>query len=336
MMPHKFSLRAIADRSCLGGQSGHRVCLLCATLLAICGILVAPQANATSPNICDVVADALPSVVNIQNAGLVRQSGQATIQYSVGTGTIIDPSGSIVTNQHVIQNAMAIRIKFRDKTQVPARLVPAVSLVNVALFIWEASRPLPAIAFGDSDALKVGQPAIAVGNPIGVGTSVSTGSVSVVSRNLMWTPFDDYIQTDASINPGNSHGPLIDCNGNVIRINTSLLSNDTASEPIELGFSLPSNGVAYVVKAPQDSRIVPTWIGRHAEDMDARLARLFQQPKVSGAFVTGTEPGGPAAQAQLMTSKPARNGPFRGSDAPIPGRVFLVVPRGNSNPSRLG
>lgn len=142
-----------------------------------------------------------------------------------------------------------------------AHLVASAALQDIALLKVDVPRKLPTLSFGDSDALRVGQPVIAIGNPINVGTSVSTGTVSAVNRNLMRTPFDDYIQTDAAINPGNSGGPLLDCNGRVIGVDTALLSNNPAQGSIGLGFALPSHGVNLIVKALQDPKVVPNWIG---------------------------------------------------------------------------
>jgi serine protease Do len=156
------------------------------------------------------------------------------------------------------------------------------------------------LQFADSDALRVGQPVIAIGNPINVGTSVSTGSVSAVNRNLMRTPFDDYIQTDAAINPGNSGGPLLDCSGKVVGMDTALLSNNSAQGSIGLGFALPSNGVKTVVRMLQDPKDAPNWIGVQLQDVNARLASSFKWPNVSGAIVAGVAPGSPAAQASLV------------------------------------
>ena len=274
-----------------------------AALLAIT-VWCVPAANAAAPAACDVphaVAHALPAVVKILAVRGVTENGQPSgIQYFVGTGVIIDPSGIIVTNQHVIQDAAVVRVTFQDKTQVPTYLLGAATLVDLALLKVDVQKPLPSLSFADSDKLQIGQPVIAVGNPIGVGTSVSTGSVSAVNRNLMRTPFDDYIQTDASINPGNSGGPLLDCDGNVVGINTALLSNNTTLGSIGLGFALPANDVKFIagkLRQPGDS---PNWIGIHLQDLDARLAILFKRPTASGAVVTFVDPNSPAARASLV------------------------------------
>jgi len=286
-------------------RHGKRVksALIAGALLAITAWW-APAANAAAPLACNVpaaVAHALPAVVKILAVRGVGENGKPSgIQYFVGTGIIIDSSGLIVTNQHVIQDAAVVRVTFEDKTQVPAHLVAAATLIDLALLKVDVDKPLPTLSFADSDKLQIGQPVIAVGNPIGVGTSVSTGSVSAVNRNLMRTPFDDYIQTDASINPGNSGGPLLDCNGNVVGINTALLSNNTTLGSIGLGFALPSNDVKFVASKLRQPGAAPNWIGIHLQDLDARLAVLFKRPKAAGAVVTGVDPGSPAARAALV------------------------------------
>lgn len=277
--------------------------LAVAVLLAMT-VWTAPAANAAAPPACDVpavVARALPAVVEILAIRGVSENGEPSgIRYFVGTGIIIDRSGLLVTNQHVIQNAAVVRVTFQDKTQVPAHLVAAAALVDLALLKVDINEPLPTLSFADSDKLKIGQPVIAVGNPIGVGTSVSTGSVSAVNRDLMRTPFDRYIQTDASVNPGNSGGPLLDCNGNVVGISTALLSNNKTLGSIGLGFALPSNTVKFIVGKLREPGASPNWIGVHLQDLDARLAVLFNRPTASGAVVTSVDPGSPAAQAALV------------------------------------
>jgi len=284
-------------------------------MIAVGVIGIGPHANATAPTGCDVanvVAQVLPAIVNIGNTGLAHpeslnvrsdllsESSEPAIDYSVGTGFIISSDGLIVTNQHVIRDAIGLRVTFADKTQAPAHLVAAAALDDVALIKVDVPRKLPTLQFADSDALRVGQPVIAIGNPINVGTSVSTGSISAVNRNLMRTPFDDYIQTDAAINPGNSGGPMLDCSGKVVGMDTALLSNNAAQGSIGLGFALPSNGVKWVAKMLQDPKDAPNWIGVQLQDVNARLASSFKWPNVSGAIVTGVVPGSPAAQASLV------------------------------------
>jgi serine protease Do len=296
------------------GRRRRRSCVFFAAMIVMGGMGIGHHAKAKPPpagcDVANVVAQVLPAIVNIQNAGLAHQevmnvendllqSSQPSIAYSVGTGFIISSDGLIVTNQHVIRDAIVVLVRFQDKTQVVAHLVASAALQDIALLKVDVPRKLPTLSFGDSDALRVGQPVIAIGNPINVGTSVSTGTVSAVNRNLMRTPFDDYIQTDAAINPGNSGGPLLDCSGKVVGVDTALLSNNAAQGSIGLGFALPSTGVKSVVKALQDPKDVPNWTGVQLQDMNTRLASSFKRPNGWGAIVTGVEPGSPAAHASL-------------------------------------
>lgn len=260
---------------------------------------------------CDtaaVVASALPAIVNITvvrvsslEPGAASKSPKEQIEVFVGSGSIIDPSGIIVTNKHVIQGAAQIRVIFNDKTEVMAQLIAAGAIVDLALLKVDLPKPLPTLQFGDSDAMKLGQPVIAIGNPLGLGTSISTGVVSAVNRDLMRSPFDDFIQTDATINPGNSGGPLLNCQGQIIGVNSALLSNSKLLGSIGLGFALPSNDVRFVVsklRDPETDR--PNWIGLHLQDLTAQLAATFGWPNMEGALVTDVDKGSPAAQASLV------------------------------------
>lgn len=267
-----------------------------------------PQANATEAatacNVAAIVAHALPAVVNISvvEAAGSGSSGDPSsgIKFFVGTGFIIDPSGVIVTNQHVIQGAISIEVTFQDHTQAPAHLIGAASLIDIALLKVDVHHPLPTLTFANSDHLQVGQPVIAIGNPIGVGTSVSTGSVSALHRNLRRSPFDDFIQTDAAINPGNSGGPMLDCAGKVVGMDSDLLTNGGDSGSIGLGFAMPSNQVKLVADKLLDPKAVPNWIGIHLQNLNARLGMVFDWPVVTGAIVTGVDPGSPAAEASIV------------------------------------
>ena len=288
-----------------------RLALCAATAMALVVMGAATPASAAGvPTTCDstaVVAHALPSTVNIREVKVVKVKDAADgkpeedhLEVFVGSGAVVDPSGIIVTNKHVIEDAALIQVTFPDGTQYSARLIAAAALMDLAVLKVDAPKPLPALRFGNSDHLKLGQPVLAVGNPLGIGTSVSSGVVSGLDRNLMRTPFDDYIQTDASINPGNSGGPLLDCNGNIIGVNTALFSNNKVLGSIGIGFSLPSNDVQFVTGRLLDPETAnPSWIGLNLQDLSARLAAFFHRPSVDGAIVTGVDPDSPAARASL-------------------------------------
>ena len=281
-----------------------------ATALGLGALMAASPAMATPPATCDaatVVARVLPAIVNIWVAKILPETdsnGKPTdkqqVETFVGTGFVVDPSGIIVTNKHVIQNAAMIRVTFHNRSQVTARLLAASSLIDFAMLKVNLGKPLPTLQFANSDDVEVGQPVIAVGNPLGLGTSVSAGVISAVDRNLMKSPIDDFIQTDASINPGNSGGPLLDCNGDVVGVNSDLLSNSTVLGSIGIGFALPSNDVAIATtKLMHPEHVSPDWVGFELQDLTPALAQSFGVALDGGAIVTRVDRDSPAAQASL-------------------------------------
>ena len=157
------------------------------------------------------------------------------------------------------------------------------------------------VPFANSDAVEIGQPVVAVGNPLGIGTSVSTGVISGLNRNLMRSPFDDYLQTDAAINPGNSGGPLLDCAGKIVGIDTALISNSARLGSIGLGFAIPANVVRYVAaRLENPDKALPNWVGLHLQDLTAPLAIAFGLPiSTGGAIVTDADPDGPAGRGGI-------------------------------------
>src|SRR6185503_14749846 len=173
------------------------------------------------------------------------QKGQA-----VGTGFIIDEKGWIVTNYHVAGKADEIVVSMADGRKLPAKLMGGDEKTDLALLKVESSKPLPYVTFGDATKVRVGQPVMAVGNPFGLGGTVTTGIVSARGRDIQSGPFDDYIQTDAAINRGNSGGPLFDMDGKVIGINTAIFSPSGGS--IGLGFAIPSSVASPVVSQLRD------------------------------------------------------------------------------------
>jgi serine protease Do len=271
--------------------------------------LAGPAAGAQSPNACDaetVAKDAWSAAVNITAVRVVSTDKPSPgkppgehFETFVGSGAIIDPSGIIVTNKHVIQDAAIIRVTFNDRSRVPAQLVAAAKYSDVAVLKVNVSKPLPTLSFANSDAVQIGQPVVAIGNPLGVGTSVSTGVISGLNRNLMRSPFDDYLQTDAAINPGNSGGPLLDCSGKIVGIDTALISNSARLGSIGLGFAIPANVVRYVTaRLENPDKALPNWVGLHLQDLTAPLAIAFGLPVSSGgAIVTEADRDSPAARA---------------------------------------
>lgn len=243
----------------------------------------------------------LPATVNITADEIVPgKNGLGHWESSSGSGFIVDPSGIIVTNRHVIAGAFRITVTLQDGAMLRARLIGAASMVDIAILKVDAGHTLPALQLENDDALRIGEPVLAVGNPLDLGTSLSTGIISALNRNLRKSPFDDYIQTDAAINHGNSGGPLVDRQGKVIGVATILLTNLPGEGSNGLGFAISSTVVGYVMRHllnPRDAAV--GWIGVRVQDATSDLARAFDLTSTTGFIVTGIDPGSPAAQAGL-------------------------------------
>ncbi len=213
---------------------------------------------------------------------------------ALGSGFVISEDGYIVTNNHVIEGADEVMIEFFSGIELSAEIVGTDPNTDIALLKVESDEPLPFVRFGDSDAARVGDWVMAMGNPLGQGFSVSVGIVSARNRALSGT-YDDYIQTDAAINRGNSGGPLFNMNGDVIGVNTAILSPNGGS--IGIGFSMASNVVENVVdqlKTYGETR--RGWLGVRIQDVDADVAEALGLETVAGALVTDV-PDGPAKDA---------------------------------------
>jgi serine protease Do len=218
---------------------------------------------------------------------------------SLGSGFVIDPSGLIVTNNHVIENADEIIINFTDGSKLKVvEIVGRDTKTDLALLRVEAAKPLPHVVFGDSSAMQVGDWVMAIGNPFGLGGSVTLGIVSATRRDINAGPYDDFIQTDAAINRGNSGGPLFSMAGEVIGVNTAIISPTGGS--IGIGFALPSNTAARVID--QLRRFGETrrgWIGVRIQSVTEEIAASIGLETPSGAIIANITPGGPAATAGL-------------------------------------
>lgn len=215
---------------------------------------------------------------------------------ALGSGFVISEDGYVVTNNHVIEGADEISIEFFSGQTLEAKVVGKDPKTDIALLKVEADKPLPYVTFGDSDTAKVGDWVIAVGNPLGQGFSVSAGIVSARNRALSGT-YDDYIQTDAAINRGNSGGPLFDMDGKVIGVNTAILSPTGGS--IGIGFSMASNVVSKVVdQLKKYGETRRGWLGVRIQDVTPDVAEAMGLDKAAGALVTDV-PDGPAKEAGI-------------------------------------
>ncbi|WP_428513992.1 Do family serine endopeptidase [Roseovarius sp.] len=215
---------------------------------------------------------------------------------ALGSGFVISEDGYIVTNNHVIETADEIIIEFFSGKELTASVIGTDPKTDIALLKVDADEPLPFVSFADSDTARVGDWVIAMGNPLGQGFSVSAGIVSARNRELSGT-YDDYIQTDAAINRGNSGGPLFNLDGQVVGVNTAILSPNGGS--IGIGFSMASNVVTRVVDQLQEfGETRRGWLGVRIQDVTDDVAEAMGLEKVAGALVTDV-PEGPAAEAGM-------------------------------------
>ena len=222
-------------------------------------------------------------------------SGKVT---AAGSAFIIDPSGEIVTNNHVVGDADKITVVFQDNSRHPARLVGRDEQTDIALLKIDTDKPLPFVTWGDSDAASVGDWVIAVGNPFGLGGTVTAGIVSALGRNIQSGPYDDFLQLDAAINRGNSGGPTFDLSGHVIGINTAIYSPSGGS--VGIGFAVPSNLARNIVQQLKDhGHVSRGWLGVQIQGISPEIAKSFgldpANPK--GALVADVVRDSPAAKA---------------------------------------
>ena len=225
------------------------------------------------------------------------QMPDAPDRQGLGSGFIISQDGLIVTNNHVIDGATTVTVKFADGSEHDATVVGADPLTDIALLDIEGT-DLPTVAFGSSDEMRVGDEVIAVGNPFGLGGTVTTGIVSAKDRNINAGPFDEFIQTDAAINRGNSGGPLFNDQGEVIGVNTAIYSPNGTSAGI--GFAVPSDLVSRIVADLQDDgQIDRGWLGVQIKPVSEEVAKVLGLDAGQGTQVAEVMPGTPAEKAGL-------------------------------------
>lgn len=224
-----------------------------------------------------------------------RQSGMA-----LGSGFIISADGVIVTNNHVIDKASSIKVTLDDGTELPAKLVGADPKSDLAVLKVEAPNKLPTVAWGDSEKLKLGEQIVAIGNPFGIGTTVTAGIVSARGRDLHSGPYDNFIQIDAPINHGNSGGPLVDLQGNVVGINTAIYSPNGGS--VGVGFAIPSDQAKEIVaKLQKNGSIDHGYLGVAIQPVTNDVANAIGLSKPEGALVSDVNDDTPAARAGLKS-----------------------------------
>src|ERR1700744_4959353 len=298
------------------------------SFLVACLVLIAPMssqaiARGAPDSFADLADKLLPTVVSVATSQTLKQTnpqaGMPNIPpgspladlfkdflapqkaaprhvTSLGTGFIIDTSGLIVTNNHVIEDAEHITATLNDGTVLPAKLIGRDEKTDLALLKVTSKKPLPVAKFGDSDQARVGEWVIAIGNPFGLGSTVTAGIVSARNRDINAGPYDEFIQTDAPINRGNSGGPLFNMDGNVIGVNSQIYSPSGGS--VGIGFSIPSNLVREVVgQLRQFVEARRGWIGVRIQEVTPEIKDGLGLHTTQGALVADVTKGGPAAQA---------------------------------------
>ena len=217
---------------------------------------------------------------------------------ALGSGFIIDPSGIIVTNNHVVGEAAKVEITLQDNTKYPAHIVGRDPRTDLAVLKIKADKPLPYVAFGDSSAAQIGDWVIAVGNPFGLGGSVTTGIISARGRDIHTGQFDDFLQIDAPINRGNSGGPTFNLNGEVIGINTAIYSPNGGS--VGIGFAVPSNAAKRVAaQLEAHGKVSRGWLGVQIQEVTPAIAASLGLHGETGALVAVVTPDSPGAHAGL-------------------------------------
>ena len=270
------------------------------------------------------------------------QNGEAHPQVprrvsSLGSGFIIDPAGYVVTNNHVIADADEVNVILNDGTTLKATIVGRDTKTDLALLKVTTDHPLKAVKFGDSDKLRLGEWVIAIGNPFSLGGTVTAGIVSARHRDINSGPYDNYIQTDAAINRGNSGGPLFNLDGKVIGVNTAIISPSGGS--IGIGFAIPSKTVVPVIEQLREYHEVRRgWLGVRIQQVTDEVAESLNMKPARGALVAGVEDKGPAKPAGIQPGdvivkfdgkdvKEMRDLPRIVADTPVGKDVQVVVIR---------
>jgi Do/DeqQ family serine protease len=300
-----------------------------AALAALCTGFVPGQAqdrrvpsSAAEPlmSYAPLVKRVAPAVVNVYAARVVenrnplmddpmfrRFFGQGVpreqVQRSLGSGVIVDASGLVMTNNHVIANATEVKVSLADKRELEAEIVLKDERTDLAVLrIKNGNERFPSLPFADSDEVQVGDVVLAIGNPFSVGQTVTHGIVSAVARTQVGiTDYQFFIQTDAAINPGNSGGALVDSAGRLVGINTAIFSRTGGS--IGIGFAIPANMVRVVANSAKGggSAVQRPWLGARLQAVTPEIAETLGMKRPAGALVAGLSPGGPAAKAGLKT-----------------------------------
>jgi serine protease Do len=282
-----------------------------------------PSGAPNTMGFADVIKPVLPAVVNISSSRLVKPQGnqlnpffnspffqqffggqmpQARPQReeALGSGVIITHDGYILTNNHVVDKATQVKVFLSNKQEYPAKVVGTDSKTDIAVVKIQADN-LPTVTFGDSSKLQIGDYAFAIGDPFGIGETVTMGIVSATARSQLGIEnYEDFIQTDAAINPGNSGGALINARGELIGINTAILSGGSGGNQ-GIGFAIPINLARYIMgQILKYGKVTRGWLGVGIQDVSAPVAKAYGVPANQGAIVSDVQPDSPAAKAGLQ------------------------------------
>ena len=295
-----------------------RIKTLILTILIIFSAQVSSLAQSVPASFADLAEKLMPSVVNISTTTTITtQTNPFPFQFppgspfedmfrefgtpqerkssALGSGFIIDEKGIVVTNNHVIQDAEDIIIRVNGDKEFKAKVIGADPLSDIAVLQLETQEKFIPVKFGDSDKARIGDWVIAIGNPFGLGGTVTSGIISARNRSIGLARYEDYIQTDASINSGNSGGPLFDMNGDVIGINTAILGR---SGSIGIGFSIPSNSAKIVIdQLIEFGETKRGWLGVRIQDVTKEIAEVEKLDEPRGALVASVAPNSPSENA---------------------------------------
>jgi serine protease Do len=278
------------------------------TLLALPLLVELPRpawADVPPSPIAAIVAKVKPAVVKVISvrrsdapiaapaAGTAGAASSVKPMIADGSGFIIDPSGFIATNKHVIANSISVFVVTDDGIRYTARIVGLTAKADTALLKIDAGKALPSIEFGDSDKMRVGDAVIAIGSPFGFDDSVTAGIISAVNRDIMESPFDDYIQTDAPINHGNSGGPLFNLTGQVIGMNSVLFGPGDYSGSVGLGFAIPSDDLRFIYQRQMaDGAVRAGMLPIRTQQVKWMLQQAIGAPGLNGALVDALDVDG--------------------------------------------
>ena len=298
----------------------NRIKLFLVTIVLTLSFSIQSSSKTVPASFADLAERLMPSVVNISTTQtIVTNSNPFPFQFppgspfedmfkefgeprerkssALGSGFIIDEKGIVVTNNHVIQDAEDIIVRVNGDKEFKAKVIGADPLSDIAVLQLETNEKFTPVAFGNSDKARIGDWVIAIGNPFGLGGTVTSGIISARNRSIGLSRYEDYIQTDASINSGNSGGPLFDMNGDVIGINTAILGR---SGSIGIGFSIPSNSAKVVIdQLIEFGETKRGWLGVRIQDVTQEIADVEKLDKPRGALVASVAENSPSDNAGI-------------------------------------